>query len=346
VNANPIAPLAPDALYVFVFGPGYGESVVLRIPPAHWVVIDGCRSSSFSSYPAKLLKDFGAHADILVLTHPHLDHAAGLDGLLDDWKGHKVGCCEPIVENVDEMHPNAQKAVEGLTVKKVLSRIQSVWRKREDTRWPLCRGTLQAVGDARLEVLHPDEEALRTSSVNGLSSPILIEWHRVRLLLGSDLELPGWEDVAASRSDLARHHLLKLPHHASDNGRHEAVARRDAAWSPPRFWIATPMNRKWKLPQFDDGQGLAQWLEHEPEVHLTGLPEPYRSMSLPPWITDRRRVLLEGRPPPQDSIPGLPGIIPDRPPRETLDHFIMAAFSRDGQRIDVRHGDGAVVIKA
>ena len=33
-------------LYVFVFGPGYGESVAVRVPPDEWLVIDSCRSRS------------------------------------------------------------------------------------------------------------------------------------------------------------------------------------------------------------------------------------------------------------------------------------------------------------
>jgi len=280
VSAIPAASLVPDALYVFVFGPGYGESIVLRIPPAHWIVIDGCRSRSFSSYPGKLLEDMGAHAEIVIITHPHLDHAEGLAGLLEDWKGRKVGCCETIVEDVDEMHPNAQKAAKGLTMKRVLERIRSLWRGEESTRWALCRGSSQSVGDARLEVLHPEEGTHGEASVNELSSPILVEWHGVQLLFGSDLELAGWNDVVASRSDLARHHFLKLPHHASKTGWHRGVARRDADGPEHRFWVATPMNRSGKSPRFEDGEGLARWLEDEPEVHLTGLPEPYRPRPL------------------------------------------------------------------
>ena len=74
------------------------------------------------------------------------------------------------------------------------------------------------------------------------------------------------EEIAALRIPLARHHLLKVPHHASANGRHDAVACRDGSWSSSRLWIATAMNKR-KVPRFEDGEGLAGWLEHEPEVH-------------------------------------------------------------------------------
>ncbi|HSN98456.1 MAG TPA: MBL fold metallo-hydrolase [Candidatus Nanopelagicales bacterium] len=338
--------LAPDTLYVFVFGPVYGESVVLRIPPEHWVVIDGCSSSSFSSYPAELLKHFRAHADVVVLTHPHLDHAKGLDVVLEDWKGAKIGCCEPAVEKVDELHANLQRSLNGSKMKKVLSRIQSIWEERPSTRWPLRRGVRHEVGGGSLEILHPLNASWRKSSVNALSSPILLKWEQVCLLFGSDLEQPGWEEISALRIPLARHHLLKVPHHASANGRHDAVARRDGSWSSSRLWIATPMNRGEKVPRFEDGEGLARWLEHEPEMHLTALPEPYRPPSPPPWRAPRRSVLAGSRPPGMPHIPGLPGMVPDPPPRNSLDHFIMAAYSSDGRCVEVQHGEGTVVVEA
>ena len=37
------ASLDEGRLYIFVFGPGYGESVAVRVPPDEWLVIDSCR---------------------------------------------------------------------------------------------------------------------------------------------------------------------------------------------------------------------------------------------------------------------------------------------------------------
>jgi hypothetical protein len=35
--------LAPDRLHLFVIGPGFGESIVIRVPPDHWLVVDSCK---------------------------------------------------------------------------------------------------------------------------------------------------------------------------------------------------------------------------------------------------------------------------------------------------------------
>ncbi len=39
--------LEDGLLYCIVFGPGFGESILLRNPEHDWVVVDGCR------YPRK-----------------------------------------------------------------------------------------------------------------------------------------------------------------------------------------------------------------------------------------------------------------------------------------------------
>lgn len=38
----PLPELPPDQLAIFVFGPGYGELILVRVPPDVWMVVDGC----------------------------------------------------------------------------------------------------------------------------------------------------------------------------------------------------------------------------------------------------------------------------------------------------------------
>ena len=48
--------LGPDLLYMFVLGPCKGETVLLRVPPDHWMIIDsfkirqGDRPAAQSTY--------------------------------------------------------------------------------------------------------------------------------------------------------------------------------------------------------------------------------------------------------------------------------------------------------
>jgi len=74
--------LSPDSLYVFTFGPGTGELVAVRAPPDDWLIVDGC-SGNGVGYGAKLLEHYSARPSIIVLTHPHTDHARGLGDVID-----------------------------------------------------------------------------------------------------------------------------------------------------------------------------------------------------------------------------------------------------------------------
>src|SRR6266478_4907602 len=89
--------LDAERLYLFVVGPGVGESILVRAPPNNWLVVDGCRVGDEGSAPVTLLKRYGARlVDGVVLTHPHLDHARGLVELLgaEDIDCLSVGCVD------------------------------------------------------------------------------------------------------------------------------------------------------------------------------------------------------------------------------------------------------------
>jgi hypothetical protein len=68
----------PGEFTLYVFGPGYGESQVLALPDGKWVVVDCCIMEDII-LPLELLRHFGATSvDLLVVTHPDLDHYKGL----------------------------------------------------------------------------------------------------------------------------------------------------------------------------------------------------------------------------------------------------------------------------
>ena len=64
--------LDPGLLWLYVFGPGYGESTVLRVPGGeggHRVVVDGCVAGGHT-LPRQLLHRREARWSCVVLTHP------------------------------------------------------------------------------------------------------------------------------------------------------------------------------------------------------------------------------------------------------------------------------------
>lgn len=181
--------LREDLLYVFVFGPGFGESIVLRVPPDEWIVIDSLRhqTKQEDTNPAlELLADHDATVAAIALTHRHHDHAHGLYQLLDcREQGSPVGRTD-VFALPDEDWRGSQDAglvLDTGTVASVLNRIDHIWRTDPSSEWLLVEGARRTVGEATIEVLSPAPNSKpRRGDLNLLSSAMLVTWNECRIL--------------------------------------------------------------------------------------------------------------------------------------------------------------------
>lgn len=85
VKRGPFAGLphpSEDRLTVYGLGPGFGESVVIRLPDGLWMIVDGCAIGTLN-LPLALLDAFEQDdVDLLVITHPDEDHIRGLNDIV------------------------------------------------------------------------------------------------------------------------------------------------------------------------------------------------------------------------------------------------------------------------
>lgn len=337
--------LRQDLLYVIVYGPGFGESIVIRAPEGEWLVVDGCTANG-QSPPAALIAEHDASWSCAVLTHPHLDHALGLDAVLERPGSGPIGCADPRLRAPEawQSSQDADRQLREGTVEHVLAVIHDRWTSDPSCRWEMKRGDRKEIGNLRVTVLHPDYVVLADppADPNRLSTALLVAWHDVRLLLGSDVVAEDWGEISTVFPGLSEHETLKFPHHGSEGAVH-------SSWGEgpkERLWIMTPWNRGKKLPRYEDGHGLAWALQHIDEIHLTGLPVKHQLQAKVPYRTTRQ-ALLSGQNPTAESrmLGGVRFELAAEPPGVADACFVAAGFEPNGSLADLQHGPGALVVR-
>lgn len=76
----------PDAMSIYILGPGYGESQVIIFPSGHCLVVDCCVAGG-ENLTLELLRSLSVpRVDLLIVSHPDLDHIRGIRGLVEAFR--------------------------------------------------------------------------------------------------------------------------------------------------------------------------------------------------------------------------------------------------------------------
>ncbi|HXH23454.1 MAG TPA: DNA internalization-related competence protein ComEC/Rec2, partial [Dehalococcoidia bacterium] len=193
--------LAPDPgrLVVTVLDVGQGDAVLIRSPSGHTVLVDGGPSG-----PA-LLNALGAEMgsrrriDLVVLTHPQLDHVGGLVAA---------------VERYDVRAAAAGASFSDLPA--YLAWRQALGEERAALR-TLTAGETARLGAARLEVLWPASSLLSGTrdDLNNASLVLRLTYGSVSFLLTGDIASEAEEALLGATGSLQAT-VLKVAHHGSD----------------------------------------------------------------------------------------------------------------------------------
>jgi beta-lactamase superfamily II metal-dependent hydrolase len=287
----PLPELPPDELAVLVFGPGYGELILVRVPPDVWMVVDGCGEGE-TTYATAALQHYGGRPRIIALTHPHDDHSRGIDevinsatpkGRTEQWP--RIGMVLP-----DGADGRAGDYIAGVTMHAVAA-VRDRWEQHPGCKWEMHAGDIEPLGDASVKVVSP-APAIRTEQLdrwrsgrqinkNVISTALLLTWRDRRVLLGSDLvEEPkgGWTASLTLDAGLGDHDLLKVPHHGSNEALVDGVLRPQTRVPDP-LRIVAPFNKRWRLPSFAAGEGVHRINSLGGTTYLTGLPRRHENQS-------------------------------------------------------------------
>ena len=335
--------LDPELLWLVVFGPGFGESIVLAVPGGagsgrpSWIAVDSLRQQRDPEdvIPAfELLRAHKAKLSAAVLSHPHADHVGGFARLLDLREpGSPLGCLAKYVDAGSDwqLDDDAGAVLSRGAADVALNRIDDVWRREPESRWDLLAGERRSVEDAELEILHPSRlPRARPRDLNKVSSPIQVSWKECRILLGADLLQAGWRAIgrAYAATGLDEAGALKAAHHGSAGAQHPL-----AIGEPPptdRLCVVTPFNRGRPLPDYSEGEGVERLLRSHELVGVTALPAgsgdaPVSRAALTPRRGSFGELRLSHEP-------------ASRSPREA---WLAVAFDADGAEVHRLRGDAA-----
>jgi competence protein ComEC len=192
----------PDnRLHVHILDVGQGDAIFIEGPHGQQILIDG------GPEPSVLLSGLGERMpfwdhslDLVVLTHPELDHVGGL---VDVLQRYDVGL---VLDSGQECGSATCEA----------------WRAQIEEKEIPCRrsqsGMSLELGEGvRLQVLHPPAPLMtNTSSDSNNNSVVLrLEYGRFSALLTGDVQWEAEEVLVASGQPL-NSLLLKVPHHGAD----------------------------------------------------------------------------------------------------------------------------------
>ena len=174
---------------------GQGDALVLPAAEHQAVVVD---TGPDPVLVDRCLRDLHVTAvPLLVVTHLHLDHVGGIDGLL---RGRPVGA--GITGPLAEPEAGLAVAEHALGPRHLVLRVATV-------------GLHLVVGAVQLTVLAPEVAYRGTrSDPNNSSLVIRAEVHGRRILLPGDAEIDAQDDLLRSGIDL-RADVLKVSHHGS-----------------------------------------------------------------------------------------------------------------------------------
>ena len=256
---------------VTLFGPGYGESLVLHIGDGNWVIIDSCIDSEGNPRALKYLDSISVNptqaVKLIVATHWHDDHIRGMNELVEICCNSSF-CCATALCNQEFLAAIA--ALEGRHFSFNGSGVREIYRVITQLESRVSRPTFAIVNrriynqnNCEIWSLSPDDSAIRnflksagnlfpregkvknriqSISPNDAAVALWVEVDDVGVLLGSDLEKHGWIRILQNQArPSGKASIFKVPHHGSKNAHVPNVWKQMI--EPDPFAILTPWRK-------------------------------------------------------------------------------------------------------
>jgi competence protein ComEC len=182
-------------LQVEILNVGQGDSILLISPDQHHVLIDGGPGNSVLSELSEVLPESFREIDLMILTHPHLDHIEGLIPVLERFDVKAVMMSAPAYDSM--VYDAFLKAVNAEGAILYFADAEVDFR----------------LGSLTLDTLYPFEPVTNKTMKNVNNASPVIKVNDCLLLTG-DSELEAEAEILEAGIDLDAD-ILKAGHHGS-----------------------------------------------------------------------------------------------------------------------------------
>ncbi len=188
----------PRSFELHLLDVGQGDAVLLRTPEGQNVLVDGGPGTAVLEELGEVLSPLDRRIDLVILTHPHEDHVAGLVPVLQRFEVGEVMLSAPEYNN----------AAYAQFMEEIAK--QNIPYSFADDDHDFTIGSLQ------LDVLYPFEPFTgdEMENVNNASPVIKAVWGNVEILLTGDAEQEVEGELLDAGVDVEAD-ILKAGHHGS-----------------------------------------------------------------------------------------------------------------------------------
>lgn len=198
----------PSSFELHVLDVGQGDAILLRTAEGQNILVDGGPGQTVLEELGEVLSPFDRRLDLVILTHPHEDHVAGLVEVLRRFEVGEVLLSAPEYDN---------QAYEAL-MEEIAEREIPYSFADDDNDFEF--------GDVKLDVLFPFEPFTGDDmeNVNNASPVIKVVWGEVEVLLAGDAEQEVEAQLLAAGAPVSAD-IIKAGHHGSRSSSTEAFLK-------------------------------------------------------------------------------------------------------------------------
>jgi competence protein ComEC len=228
-----------DDLHVSFIDVGQGDAILIRKGSQQVLVDGGPSPGAITLALGRRMPFWDRTIDLLVLTHPHQDHLAGLVEILRRYRVRQV--LFPSINYVSPLYDEWLRTIEEKEVKSIFARAGQ---------------RIEVAGGLVMEVLNPPLVPLTGtgSDIDNSSAVLRLEYGEVSFLLTGDVQREAEWELARERVPLAST-VLKVPHHGSDTSTTPEFL---AVVSPALAVISVGIDNSFGLPDGDVLSRLAE----------------------------------------------------------------------------------------